>query len=176
MPDNGKKSKKPIIISIIIVLILAAAAGVAAFFLLKNKPLDSSYFVSDDTKLVYNVSKNLDGATSYDSYEIYMVYFYEGDKLTGLTTYYGYESEDAAKAALEKYSEAFKTGDDITKVEQNGKYICLTAAAYLYEGTTVDSIRTIIEFQEKGNTGIVEEDQELEQNIIEDAEVKINWD
>ena len=67
MSDNGKKSKKPIIISIIIVLILAAAAGVAAFFLLKNKPLDSSYFVSDDTKLVYNVSKNLDGATIYDS-------------------------------------------------------------------------------------------------------------
>lgn len=170
MPDAGKKSKKPIIITLI-TLVMAAIVAVVLFLILKAKPLDKEFFVSDDTKLVYNVTNEFN-EVPYGATELYMVYFLSGDKIDRLVTYYGYDTEDLAKAALEQYPDIFTISDDTTKVERDGRYILLTASSYLYEGTTVDSIKTIIDYQEKGDSGVIESTDE---NIIEDADVQINW-
>ena len=170
MPDNGKKSKKLIIIAIAAIVAIAAAV-VAIIMILKPKTLDKDFFVSDDTKLVYNVSSEISGEL-YESSEVYMVYNYSGDTITKLTTYYGYKYEATAKAVLEKYSTIFTPNEDIEEVKLEGRYISLVAKPYLYEGATVDSIRSIIDFQDKGDDGIVDY---AEENVIEDAEVNVNW-
>ncbi|MCR5832502.1 MAG: hypothetical protein K6G36_00975 [Candidatus Saccharibacteria bacterium] len=172
MPDNGKKSSKKLIIIAIAAIVAIAAAVVAIIMILKPKTLDKDFFVSDDTKLVYNVSADISGEL-YDSSEVYMVYNYSGDTITKLTTYYGYVDEAAAKAALDKYSTIFTPNDDIVEVKLEGRYISLVAKPYLYEGTTVESIRTIIDFQTKGDSGVVDYGEE---NVIEDADVRILWD
>lgn len=170
MPDNGKKKNKIIIIAAAVVVVVAAI--VAAIMILKPTPLDDKFFVSDNTKLVYNVGKEIYGGL-YDSTEIYMVYNYSGDTITKLTTYYGYENEEMAKAAADKYADIFKPGDEIEEVKIDGRFICLTAKPEIYEGTTVDSVKTIIDFQTKGDEGV---EDYIEDNIIEDADVTIEWD
>lgn len=171
MPDqSGKKTKKIIIIVAAIAVVIAAV--VALVMILKPKKLDKDFFVSDDTKLVYNVGQEISGGI-YDATEIYMVYEYSGDQITKLVTYYGYETEDMAKLAAEKYAEIFTPNEDITEVKIDGRYICLTASPYLYEGTTVESIKTIVDFQTKGDSGVYDYGEE---NVIEDADVEINWD
>ena len=171
MPDqSGKKSKKIVIIVAAVAVVIAAV--VALVMILKPKKLDKDYFVSDDTKLVYNVGQEISGGL-YGATEIYMVYEYSGDQITKLVTYYGYETEELAKTAAENYADIFTPGEDITEVKVEGRYICLTASPYLYKGTTLESIRTIIDFQTKGDSGVYDYSEE---NVIEDADVEINWD
>lgn len=171
--SSGSKNKK-IIIGVLATVVVITAV-VAAIMILKPKTLDEKFFVSDDTKLVYNVGKEISGGL-YDATEIYMVYDYSGDQITKLTTYYGYETEELAKSAADKYSDIFTPNEDIEKVEVNGRYICLTAKPYVYEGTTVDSVKTIIDFQTKGDEGVDYNNGYIEDNDIEDADVVIEWD
>ncbi len=171
MPDNGKKSKKPVIIAIATIVAIAAAA-VAIVMVLKSKTITKDFFKSDDTKLVYNVSSDLDKPL-FDSTEVYMVYDYKDGKITKLTTYYGYETEELAKAALDKYADIFVVNDDTLEVIQSGSYIGLVAAPYLYESVTVDSVNAQIDLQTKGDD---DEPDYTEENIIENADVEITWD
>ena len=168
MPEAGKKNKKFIIIAIILAIIVAAA--IALVFIFKNKPIDESYFVSDNTKLVRDLRNDFPNGL-YGAKNIYMVYNYTDNQITKLVTYYEFESEEAAKTALEKYSEIFAVNENNEEVKVEGKYISVAAKAHLYEGTTTDSIRNIID--DEGDVKVEYTDDE---SVNEDATVEIVWD
>ena len=168
MPEAGKKNKKFIIIAIVLAIIVAAV--IALVFIFKNKPIDESYFVSDNTKLVRDLRKDFPNGL-YGSKDIYMVYNYSDNQITKLVTYYDFETEEAAKAALEKYSDIFVVNENNEEVKVDGRYIAVTAKSHLYEGTTTESIKNIIEDEDD-----VEVDYTDDESINEDATVEIVWD
>lgn len=169
MPDTGKKNKKLFAIIAVIFVVMFAAA-IAIVLILKNKPIDENYFVSDDSKLVRDLSAEMPEGL-FDSKNIRMVYNYSDNQITKLVTYYGYESEAAAKSALATYEDAFKVDENNAEVKVEGKYIAITARPHLYEGTTTESIKNILELKSGENT-----EYQDDESVNEDATVEIVWD
>lgn len=124
------------VLGVITVCLLVAIIAVLAIQKLQPEPLDEDYFVSDDTKSVIGMSAS--GATSDPTHvQTFVVYTYEGDKVTGLKTYFEYTDEAAAAAAIE----ARKSQPEFENAELNGKYIVVTAKPESYEGLTASDVK-----------------------------------
>lgn len=153
MAEEAKKTTKKTDNKNKIIAICAACAAVVVVIVLivvlatKNGGINDSYFVSDGTKYVLTIDSNdVEGEEeAYTPIKTHLVYTYEGDKITGLKSYYEYKDADAAKAALEAMK---ATGEDLGEVELNGKYIIMIASEEEYKDLTASDVEQQVKFME----------------------------
>lgn len=71
-----------------------------------------------------------------------MVYYYEGDKITGIKHYYDLETEEKATEKLVKDKEDLKYNITIKSITQEGRYVIYTMAESEYKDLTVEKVKT----------------------------------
>ncbi len=96
----------------------------------KNKGETAYHLYTDDTKLVYN---------NNDLYKI--VFYYEGNNITGVEHYYDYKTESDAKLQYEKDKETYKNNTTIKTIKQVDKYVVYVMSDTEYEGKTVEQVK-----------------------------------
>lgn len=94
-----------------------------------TKPEVKLELVSDDTKLVYNYM---------DVYKI--VYYYSGDKITGLEHYYPYTSQEMANHIRTTFDSTYNEGN-IKSIDQKDNNIVVTLAENQYKDLTVEGVK-----------------------------------
>lgn len=137
------------IICLIIGIIAIVAIIFAIVFAVKGATINDAYFVSDGSKLVINLDNDYDDNVVVAPIKSHLVYYYSGDKITGVKYYYEFSSNEKA---LEAYNE-LKSNDDFNESEiaLNGKYIIFTFPSSQYEGTTVEDVKSYMQIVENGS-------------------------
>ena len=144
---SNNSKKVAICVSILAIVVVIVAAIIV--LVVKNKPLDDTYFVSDDTKYVLTLDSSdisMEDPT-YNPVKSHLVYTYSGNDITGLKAYYEYADNNAAKTAAEYLKQNYE-GNDQQKIAVDGKYVIFTATEAEYEGLTASDIKQQIEFME----------------------------
>ena len=146
---SNKKTKdnKNLIIGICAAVVVVFAI-VITVVVVSNNTLNDNYFVSDGTKYVFTLDSEESDLASDDltPLKTHLVYTYEGDKVTGMKSYYVYADANAAKTAFDKMKEA--GGEEAKGIELNGKYIIITAEEEVYKDLTASDVKQQIEFME----------------------------
>lgn len=186
MAEKAKKSKKDnknMIIGCCAALVLIIAIIITIVLVVNNTGLNDNYFVSDGTKYVLTIETDeTDEEDEFAPLKTHLVYTYEGDKVTGMKTYYVYADNASAQKAFDALKEA--VGEEANSMELNGKYIIVTAEEESYKDLTASDVKQQIEFMEKlknmnlddgeNNSGeeteTVEETEEVEETSTEDEE------
>ena len=150
---KSKKNNKNLIIGICCALALVIIVIVAIVLINQNKGISDSYFVSDGSKYVLTIESDDQSTLETDSDEntplkTHLVYTYEGDTITGLKSYYEYADANAAKSALEAIKESLADSEESIQIEQNGKYLIVTAEEDAYKDMTASDVKQQIEFME----------------------------
>ena len=121
--------------------------------------IDDSYFVSDDKKYVLTLESELmddEETNSTNPIRTHMVYYYLGDKITGMKTIGEFVDADNARKAFDEIKES---DEDMTYYRLKDKYIIVTGTADQYEGMTVSDVKEQIDFMESlKNTDVEEPD------------------
>ena len=169
--SSNKSSNRNVcrIVCIIIGILAIIAIIVATIFAFVNHPIDSSYFVTDDTKLVLNLTVNNENAEG-DNISLvaaHAVYCRQDDKITCAKTYYEFTDPAAAKTAYTELINSLEA-DDKNSYDINGKYIIITAPAEVYTELSVKDVESQIEFYESLQKGELPEQKE--DVIIEESE------
>lgn len=85
---------------------------------------------TEGNKLVYN---------NNDVYKL--VFYYDGDKITGYEHYYTYADSKAAEDALKKAKEELKNNKTIKEIKQVDKYVVYVMNESEYKDKTVSSVK-----------------------------------
>lgn len=142
MTNNNKK-----ILTVGVCAIAAVAIAIIIAVIVMQKPsINNSLFTSDNTKYVLPINSD---EISFDSdltrpTQIYAIYYYQDDTITGLKEYYLFEQESDTKAAYDYYRE--HDSANYKAITIDGKYLILTANESEYEGKTPEEIRQYIEY------------------------------
>ena len=79
-----------------------------------------------------------------------IVYYYDGNDITGYEMYVNYGSDEAAEMAVQGLEESNEAGDiGIDSITQNGSYVIIKYAKSEYEGLTVKDVKEQYEDFEK---------------------------
>lgn len=106
-----------------------------------NKEDEEDYKIdlySDNTKMVFDFS---------GVYKI--VYYYNGDKITGLEYYFDYQDKSTAKYAVTAIKSQYEAEDNIKSVEQKGQYVIVKFTEEEYKDTTVEEIKQTYSYLEQ---------------------------
>lgn len=169
----SKKSNKNLIIGICAAVAVVAII-IVAVVLATRGGLNDDYFVSDGTKYVLTIESDDTSETSDESAPLktHLVYTYEGDKITGMKSYYVYADANTAKAAYDAMKEA--GGEEAEGIELNGKYIIMTAEEDVYKDLTTSDVKQQIEFMEMlknmDTDSLDESDSETDEEVDVDQE------
>ena len=138
-----KKGKlKSIIFASVSVLVIIAAIVIIIISL--NNNISDSYFVSDGSKLVLDLSSLKNNGDEYAPENSYLVYNYSGNEITGFKAYYKYSTAEAAKKAYDFY---YNDGNNNYKaVELKGNYVVITANESDYKSLTAEDVKQQIEY------------------------------
>ncbi|MBR3052052.1 hypothetical protein IKG60_00330 [Candidatus Saccharibacteria bacterium] len=125
------------------VIIIAIIFAIVA---MQRTGLSESFFVSDGTKYVITLDSD---EISVDEGSIrpakkHLVYFYNGDSITGMKEYYLYNQAAEAEKTYQQLKEDTPAGYQAIAID--GKYLVLTVSDSIYEGKTATEIRQYIEF------------------------------
>ena len=147
-----KKNNKNLIIGICsAVVAVVVIVIVAVVFLSKggSKKIDDTFFVSDGSKYVLTLgSEYIDTEEDFTPSKSHMVYYYSGEKVTGLEMYYEYADAATAKKAYDILSADADANAEFKEVKLDGKYIVLVANSSDYEGMTTSEVKSQIELME----------------------------
>lgn len=153
MAEDAKKNNKGLIIGICCgVVALIIAIVLIVIFVIKpgglGGSLSDAYFVSDDTKLVMTLDSE---QASFDDEEYapaksHMVYYYSGDKVTGMSVFYEYGDEATAKLAYDHIDDDARA--EAKEIKIRGKYIEVVMKEDSYSEATPEEIKQQIEFME----------------------------
>ncbi len=136
-----------VLIVIVILLILFLKPGGVGF----GGGLNDDYFVSDGTKLVLSLDKE-DISTDEEEYapnKLHQVYYYSGEKITGMSYFYEYADVAAAKAAYDHIKS--ESESEAKEIKLNGKYIEIVMDEGQFADTTTDEVKENIEFMKMLN-------------------------
>ena len=100
-----------------------------------DNPVEKSEKVdlySDESKLVYKQSKGS-----------YLVFYYDGNKITGYETYLDYEDEETASVAYEVLKEDHSAYNNVKNIKQNGQYVVIEYNEIEYAAYSLDDIKRI---------------------------------
>ena len=104
---------------------------------------DSSYFHDTEDRIVLTMGR--DAAALEDSqYEpniTHIVYYYEGDKVTGVKAFYEYATEKEAETAFTNLT----LGNFADSKYRSGRFVIFQVKKANYEGLTVEALRADIE-------------------------------
>lgn len=133
----SKKKNMIITLAVVVVTVVAIVIGV----IVSQEPaLDDDYFVSDETKLVMSLNRDV-AAFEEGTYEpevTHLVYYYTGDEVTGMRIYFEYFTEAEAEVAFNNIS--MKDKNFATTKRRNGRYVVFDAVRARYEGMTVEQV------------------------------------
>ena len=92
----------------------------------------------------------------------YLVYDFDGEKVSGLSYYYTYEDENAAQSSYNYFQNALRNNElsEIKDVKKDGKYIILTVNEEEYTNTTKETVMEAYSYLEliyDNNSGEVDE-------------------
>lgn len=90
---------------------------------------------TDEEKLVYK---------NGDLYKL--VFYFEGEEITGLEHYYEYKDEAEADKKYKEDTEKYKNNIQIKKITKSGKFVVYTMAGSEYEGKTVKEVKDSYSF------------------------------
>ena len=166
MANKSKNNK--LIFGICAAVIVVIVAIVAVILVNKNSGPSDAYFVSDGTKYVLNMSADemAFDDQEYAPTEVHLVYTYSEDKITGLKTYYEYESAEKAKAAYDYISS--NDADLYKSISVDGKYLILESKEEEYQDITPEDVKQQIEFMELLRTMNIDSEEEEEDVETED--------
>ena len=147
MAEKAKKNNKNLIIGICTGVLIIAVVIVAVIFATKSS-LNDSYFVSDGSKYVLTVDRDMLETEDKENSPIktHIVYYYSGDTITGVTTYMEFDNDATAKAALDLYKNADQTG--VKSLKTDGKYLVVEMTEDQYKDLTVSDVKQQVEFME----------------------------
>lgn len=171
---KGTSDRKRIILSVAAVAV-AIVAIVVGVIVSQEVNLDENYFKSDDTKLVMSLNKAT-AAFEEGEYEpevTHLVYYYNGDSITGARVYFEYADEEDAKEANNNINMKNKDWTNVKK--QNGKYIIFEVLKSKYDGLTTEMVRQNIESMRAAG-GTIDADVEDESEASTDTGVDANAD
>ena len=197
MAKNDKKNNKGLIIGICCgVVALIIAIVLIVIFVVKpgglGGSLSDAYFVSDDTKLVMTLDSE---QASFEDEEYapaksHMVYYYSGDKVTGMSVFYEYGDEATAKLAYDHIDDDARA--EAKEIKIRGKYIEVVMKEDSYSEATPEEVKQQIEFMEMlknmnfddetSDDGLDEDDyeeegeEEDEEEVVEDEEMEAEED
>lgn len=146
MANNAKSSKKNTIIGICAAVIVVALIVVAIVLSAKGAVIDDNYFVSDGAKYVLTEEGGTPAGDDIVPLRTHYVYYYSGDRITGLKAFYEYADADQAKIALDLLSR--ERSEEYKSIAQNGKYVVLEANPSDYESITATDVKNEIELRE----------------------------
>ena len=147
MAEKAKKNNKNLIISICTGVLIIAVVIVAVIFATKSS-LNDSYFVSDGSKYVLTVDRDMLETEDKENSPIktHIVYYYSGDTITGVTTYMEFDNDATAKAALDLYKNADQAG--VKSLKTDGKYLVVEMTEDQYKDITTSDVKQQVEFME----------------------------
>lgn len=147
MAEKAKKNNKNLIIGICTGVLIIAIIIVAVIFATKSS-LNDSYFVSDGSKYVLTVDRDMLETEDKENSPIktHIVYYYSGDAITGATTYMEFDNDTTAKAALDLYKNADQTG--VKSLKTDGKYLVVEMTEDQYKDLTASDVKQQVEFME----------------------------
>lgn len=149
---NNKPDNKNLIVGICIAVLVVAVIGIAIFFATRGTgAISDDYFKSDGTKYVLTMDGDAMGVSDDSSHapvKTRQVYFYSGDKITGVTLYLEFANESAAKSALEYFKQQDESASDLST---NGKYIVVEMPESEYSDMTASEVKQYIDYLENGN-------------------------
>ena len=128
-------------IGAIVIVALVAVGVVFVINKAKGEPIDDSYFVTDDTKVSINMEptkvdrNSLNSANSLS--QTHIVYEYDGDKVTGLKTYFEYSNHETAKKAYE----SLKNQPEFEGATVQDRFIIVTAKPESFQGLTASDVK-----------------------------------
>lgn len=169
MPRETKR--KNIIAGAIVgvIAIVVAVVLIVVFAATRKQTLGDSYFVSDDSKyvLTMDLSDNSEEEGSdLNPLKSHAVYYYSGDTITGLKTYYEYKTEEAAKTIYDSLKDSVEESP-AEKIELDGKYIVMTMPASDYENATATQIKEEIDWY---NSYVNSGEETIEETVEETTE------
>lgn len=147
MAEKAKKNNKNLIIGICTGVLIIAVVIVAVIFATKSS-LNDSYFVSDGSKYVLTVDRDMLETEDKENSPIktHIVYYYSGDTITGVTTYMEFDNDATAKVALDLYKNADQTG--VKSLKTDGKYLVVEMTEDQYKDLTASDVKQQVEFME----------------------------
>ncbi len=147
MAEKAKKNNKNLIIGICAGVLVIAVVIVAVIFATKSS-LNDAYFVSDDSKYVLTVDRDMLETEDKENSPIktHIVYYYSGDTITGVTTYMEFDNDATAKVALDLYKNADQTG--VKSLKTDGKYLVVEMTEDQYKDLTASDVKQQVEFME----------------------------
>lgn len=152
-------------ISCVIIGVVAIVAIIFALvFALNSNTINDAYFVSDNSKLVLTLDNDYDENDVLAPTKSHLVYYYSGDKITGVKYFYEFSSEDKAAEAFKGLTENNEEYDGRPEsIKLNGKYVIYTFPANQFEGTSVEDIKSYLEVIENTPEGTIEIDETTEE-------------
>lgn len=177
MAEKAKKNNKNLIIGIVAAVVVVVVVIVAVVLATSGSKLSDSYFVSDGSKYVLTMSAE-EMSLEDDEYaplKAHVVYFYSGDEITGLKTYYEYADAGSAKTAFDALLQEME-GEDVSNYALDGKYIIITSDESEYSEMTVDDVKQQIEFYEMYKNMDFSEDEDDVVEIEDDGTETTNED
>ena len=172
MAEKAKKNNKNLIIGICTGVLIIAIIIVAVIFATKSS-LNDSYFVSDGSKYVLTVDRDMLETEDKENSPIktHIVYYYSGDAITGVTTYMEFDNDTTAKAALDLYKNADQTG--VKSLKTDGKYLVVEMTEDQYKDLTASDVKQQVEFMEmlkkSGTNNPDSENEETTETIETDS-------
>lgn len=140
-------------------LVVCAIVGLS-----QNEKIESNYFASNDKKIV--LTMNRDTAALDDSeYEpeiTHVVYYIDGDKITGVRAFYEYPNEQTAKNA----NEHLTLGEFATAKALSGRFVIFQVKEDQYKDMTVTELKKNIELLKEIDALVL--DYDLENGIKSD--------
>lgn len=109
----------------------------------QNEEIESDYFRSDDTKIVLTMDKEtaaLDDS-EWEPEITHMVYYYDGNKITGAKAFYEYDDAAEAKEAYDNLG----VGEFSESKKLNGRFVVFVIKKRQYDGMTVEELKENIE-------------------------------
>lgn len=174
MANKAKKNNKNLIIGICAAVVVVIVIIVAIVLASSGSKLNDQFFVSDGSKYVLTMDADEMGmeGEEYSPNRVHVVYFYSGDTVTSLQSFYEYTDEAAAKSAFEAFKELGEEGD----YKLDGRYIVLTAPEDEYKDMTATDVKQQVEFLQSLKNMDIDEVEDADDaddvEIIEDEDAE----
>lgn len=149
----------------LIVVVIAILVIIVATMTRGDAPISDDYFVSDGTKYVLSIDAEQDEDNEEKLVTTHIVYYYNGDNITGAKVFYEFADAASAKAAYDDIIKSIAESEekiDASMYKLNGKYIIVTADEASYKDLKASEIKAQFESYEALQKG-EEETEEAEE-------------
>lgn len=104
----------------------------------RNEKFDSSYFHNDEKKIVLTMDKEIAALDNsiYEPYITHVVYYRDGDRITGVRAFYEYISDEEARKAYPNLS----LGDFANNKKISGRFVVFQVKEAQYKDVTVETL------------------------------------